>query len=92
MATTTGVTPNSWRRNCSSKGLRDLRRQPACATLGYFDDPVLNTFLRLGPLEVTRTVFHEWARQLVFVAGETRLNESFATAVENEGLRRWLAR
>lgn len=53
---------------------------------------MLDTFLPLGPLEVTRTVFHEWARQLVFVAGDTRLNESFATAVENEGLRRWLAR
>jgi predicted aminopeptidase len=32
------------------------------------------------------------ARQLVFVAGDTALNEFFATAVENEGMRRWLAR
>jgi len=92
VATATGATPNSWRRNCATRRLRDLRRQRACATLGYFDDPVLNTFLRLGPLEVTRTVFHEWARQFVLVAGDTRLNESFATAVKNEGLRRWLAR
>jgi predicted aminopeptidase len=65
---------------------------PAYSTLGYFDDPVLNTFLRLGPLEVARTVFHELAHQVVFVQGDTRFNESFATAVENEGLRRWLAR
>jgi predicted aminopeptidase len=65
---------------------------PAYSTLGYFDDPVLNTFLRFGPLEVARTVFHELAHQLVFVQGDTRFNESFATAVENEGLRRWLAR
>ncbi|MBK7673303.1 MAG: aminopeptidase [Candidatus Accumulibacter sp.] len=65
---------------------------PAYSTLGYFDDPVLNTFLRFGPLDVARTVFHELAHQLVFVAGDTRFNESFATAVENEGLRRWLAR
>lgn len=65
---------------------------PAYSTLGYFDDPVLNTFLRLGSLEVARTVFHELAHQVVFVQGDTRFNESFATAVENEGLRRWLAR
>ena len=64
---------------------------PAYSTLGYFDDPVLNTFLRLGTLEVARTVFHELAHQLVFVQDDSPFNESFATAVENEGLRRWLA-
>ncbi len=65
---------------------------PAYSTLGYFADPVLSTFLRLGTLEVARTLFHELAHQLVFVAGDSLFNESFATAVENEGLRRWLAR
>jgi predicted aminopeptidase len=64
---------------------------PAYSTLGYFDDPVLNTFLRLGTQEVARTVFHELAHQLVFVQDDSPFNESFATAVENEGLRRWLA-
>ncbi|WP_291993188.1 aminopeptidase [Candidatus Accumulibacter sp. ACC003] len=64
---------------------------PAYSTLGYFDDPVLNTFLRLGTLEVARTVFHELAHQQIFVAGDTSFNESFATAVEDEGMRRWLA-
>ncbi|HRD89814.1 MAG TPA: aminopeptidase, partial [Accumulibacter sp.] len=63
---------------------------PAYSTLGHFDDPVLNTFLRLGSLAVARTVFHELAHQLVFVPGDTPFNESFATAVEHEGLRRWL--
>lgn len=62
----------------------------AYSTLGHFADPVLNTFLRLGTLEVARTVFHELAHQVVFVAGDTLFNESFATAVENEGMRRWL--
>lgn len=64
---------------------------PAYSTLGWFDDPVLNTFLRPGTLEVARTVFHELAHQLVFVRDDTVFNESFATAVENEGLRRWTA-
>jgi len=63
---------------------------PAYSTLGHFDDPVLNTFLQRGTLATARTVFHELAHQLVFVPGDTRFNESFATAVEEEGLRRWL--
>lgn len=61
----------------------------AYSTLGWFADPVLNTFLRHGTLEVARTVFHELGHQLVFVKDDTTFNESFATTVENEGLRRW---
>jgi predicted aminopeptidase len=62
----------------------------AYSTLGHFDDPVLNTFLRLGTQEVARTVFHELAHQLLYVQDDSLFNESFATAVENEGMRRWL--
>lgn len=64
----------------------------AYSTLGYFDDPVLNTFLRLGETETARIIFHELAHQLLFVKGDTVFNESFAATVENEGLRRWFAR
>lgn len=64
---------------------------PAYSTLGYFDDPVLNTFLRFGTPEVARIVFHELAHQVVFVNDDSLFNESFATALENEGMRRWLA-
>jgi len=63
----------------------------AYSTLGHFDDPVLNTFLRHGTPEVARIVFHELAHQLVFVKDDSSFNESFATAVEIEGLRRWTA-
>jgi predicted aminopeptidase len=63
----------------------------AYSTLGWFDDPVLNTFLRHGTQEVARTVFHELAHQLIFVKDDSAFNESFATAVENEGMRRWMA-
>jgi len=78
---------------------QELRRQgldvyvggvPAYSTLGYFRDPVLNTFLSSGNLEVARLVFHELAHQMIYVAGDTAFNESFATLIENEGLRRWL--
>lgn len=64
---------------------------PAYSTLGHFDDPVLNTFLRYGQNEVARTIFHELAHQKVFVSGDSAFNESFATAVEEEGMSRWLA-
>ena len=65
---------------------------PAYSTLGFFNDPVLNTFLRYGDQEVARIVFHELAHQLVYANGDSAFNESFATAVENEGVRRWLTR
>ncbi len=63
---------------------------PAYTTLGYFNDPVLNTFLRYGDQEVARVVFHELAHQIVYVDGDTAFNESFAVSVEIEGVRRWL--
>jgi predicted aminopeptidase len=65
---------------------------PAYSTLGWFDDPVLNTFLRYPEPELARLVFHELAHQVVYVKGDTMFNESFAVAVEEEGVRRWLER
>jgi predicted aminopeptidase len=65
---------------------------PAYSTLGWFDDPVLSTFVRYPDAELARLVFHELAHQLVYVKSDTMFNESFAVAVEEEGVRRWLAR
>lgn len=64
----------------------------AYSTLGYFSDPLLNTFLRFGDTEAARIIFHELAHQLLYIDGDTEFNESFAATVENEGLRRWFAR
>jgi predicted aminopeptidase len=36
-------------------------------------------------------VFHELSHQVVYAAGDTMFNESFATAVERLGSQRWLA-
>jgi predicted aminopeptidase len=63
---------------------------PAYSTLGFFEDPVLNTFISYPDAELARLIFHELAHQKVFVKGDTTFNESFAVAVEREGLRRWL--
>ena len=65
---------------------------PAYSTLGWFSDPLLNTFIETSDAELARLLFHELAHQVVYVSGDTRFNESFATAVERAGVARWLAR
>ena len=64
----------------------------AYSTLGWFSDPVLNTFIGYSELELARLIFHELAHQVVYVPGDTVFNESFATAVEREGIKRWLVK
>ncbi len=64
----------------------------AYSTLGWFDDPLLNTFIGYPRAELARLIFHELAHQVAYANGDSTFNESFATAVELEGVRRWLAR
>ncbi|HEY4372098.1 MAG TPA: aminopeptidase [Burkholderiales bacterium] len=63
---------------------------PAYSTLGYFNDPLLNTFIRYPELEIARLIFHELGHQVAYAKGDSTFNESFATAVEEEGLKRWM--
>jgi predicted aminopeptidase len=63
---------------------------PAYSTLGRIADPVLNTMLRYGDTDLAAIMFHELAHQVVYVAGDSVFNESFATVVEQVGLERWL--
>ncbi|HYH42006.1 MAG TPA: aminopeptidase [Burkholderiales bacterium] len=65
---------------------------PAYSLLGYFPDPVLNTFINYPRVHLARLIFHELAHQVVYVRDDTVFNESFAVAVEHEGSRRWLER
>ena len=51
----------------------------------YFSDPVLSTFLQRSDRELIATLIHEMAHQVVYVAGDTSFNESYATFVEQEG-------
>ena len=62
----------------------------AYSTLGKFSDPVLNTMLRWSDVELVSTIFHELAHQKLYVKGDTEFNESFATAVADIGITRWL--
>ena len=63
---------------------------PAYSTLGWFDDPLLSTFIRYPDAQLARLVFHELAHQLIYARDDTTFNESFAVAIEEEGVRRWL--
>jgi predicted aminopeptidase len=64
---------------------------PAYSTLGWFADPLLNTFVRHSELEIARLVFHELAHQRLYLKGDSNFNESYATAVERAGVERWIA-
>jgi predicted aminopeptidase len=64
----------------------------AYSTLGWFDDPILNTTLFDAEYRFAGTMFHELAHERLFVSGDSSFNESYAVAVEREGVRRWLAR
>jgi len=62
----------------------------AYSTLGWFDDPLLNTVLQRSPARIAGLIFHELAHQQLYVEGDTAFNEGFATTVQLEGVRRWL--
>jgi len=62
----------------------------AYSTLGWFDDPLLSTFIDFSDTQLARLVFHELAHQKVYARNDTAFNESFAVTVEDEGVRRWL--
>jgi len=63
----------------------------AYSTLGWFADPVLSSMLRWSDDELDGVIFHELAHQLVYVKDDTAFNESYATFVQEEGLREWRA-
>ena len=62
----------------------------AYSTLGWFKDPILNTFIFDPDAELAEIIFHELGHQRVFARGDTDFNEAFATTVGQEGARRWL--
>lgn len=58
----------------------------AYSTLGWFDDPVLSTFINDTDENLQRLILHELAHRQFYVSGDTTLNESWATAVAAQGL------
>lgn len=61
----------------------------AYSTVGWFDDPVLNTFLLKSEPYLVELLFHEIAHRKIYIKNDTPFNENFATAVSMLGSELW---
>ncbi len=70
----------------------DVSVTPAVAysTLGWFEDPLLDTMLAGGEADLAAILFHEMAHQHLYLKGDTVFSESFASFVEETGVTLWL--
>ena len=63
----------------------------AYSTLGWFNDPIMNSMMNWGDERLATLIFHELAHQRFYVKDDTEFNESYANFVEQEGTRQWRA-
>ena len=62
----------------------------AYSTLGWFNDPVLNTMLERDEFYLANVIFHELAHQMFYLKNDTAFNEAFAETVAQTGVQLWL--
>ena len=67
-----------------------IGRVPAYSTLGWFDDPVLSSFINWSDHRLAGLLFHELTHQKIYIDDDSKFNESLATAVQQVGIRLWL--
>lgn len=62
----------------------------AYSTLGFFNDPLLNTFIDYPEVDLAELIFHELTHHRYYEKDQTPFNEALAEVVAREGTRRWL--
>ncbi|MSQ99386.1 MAG: aminopeptidase [Xanthomonadales bacterium] len=70
----------------------DVAVSPATAysTLGWFEDPLLDTMLQYSDPQLAGIMFHELAHDRLYVKSDSAFSEAFASFVEQIGVRLWL--
>jgi len=63
----------------------------AYSTLGWFEDPLLDTMMRGSDIRLVSTLFHELAHQKLYVQDDSNFNEAYASFIEQAGVRQWLS-
>ncbi len=62
----------------------------AYSTLGWFDDPVLSSFIEWPDYRLAGLLFHELTHQQLYIDDDSTFNESLASAVQQVGTVLWL--
>jgi len=62
----------------------------AYSTLGWFNDPVLNTMINRDNNYLASIIFHELSHQKIYLKNDTAFNEAFAEMVAQTGVQYWL--